>query len=69
MAKNRLLGTTTFLQEVGCTAGRMRLMEAAGVINPIKADSGRRTFNDKDVAAAKSYMAALPLNKYAPKHG
>ena len=63
------LGTTTFLKQVGITAGRMRLLEAAGVIKPLKADSGRRTFTRRDVEAARAHMAARPANRYAPKHG
>lgn len=63
-----LLGTTTFLKEAGINAGRMRLLEAAGVIKPLKADSGRRMFNRKDVEAVKAHMAKRPPNKYAPKN-
>ncbi len=68
MAKtDELLGTTTFLREAGINAGRMRLLEAAGVIRPMKADSGRRTFTRKDVETVRAHMAKRPPNRYAPK--
>lgn len=65
--KDELLGTTTFLKETKITASRMRLLEAAGVIQPIKADSGRRIFTRQDVATVKAHMARRPPNKYAAK--
>ena len=45
-------GTGTFLKLTGIPVPRMRELEAAGIINPIKTDSGWRAFSQQDVAAA-----------------
>jgi DNA-binding transcriptional MerR regulator len=46
------IGTGTFIKLTGLPVPRMRELEAAGIINPIKTDSGWRAFSDADVRAA-----------------
>ena len=51
------MGTGTFIKRTGISAPTMRGLEAAGVIRPIKTDSGWRAFSEQDVAAALRWKA------------
>jgi DNA-binding transcriptional MerR regulator len=52
------MGSKTFLRRVGIYAPKMRILEAAGIVNPSKSDSGWRQFSESDVTAALKYLAA-----------
>ena len=52
------LGTTSFLRRAGISAPVMRGLEAGGVINPSKTDTGWRQFTEQDVARALAWKAA-----------
>ncbi len=53
-----LFGTTTFIERTGIPVPRMRELEAAGVIKPMRTDRGWRAFSERDVAAVLRWKAA-----------
>jgi hypothetical protein len=58
MAKDEIrFGGGSFQQLTGCANEHVRVMEAAGVIAPTKADNGHRQFSPADVRAARAWMA------------
>jgi DNA-binding transcriptional MerR regulator len=46
------LGTGSFIRRTRVTTATMRVLEAAGVIHPVRSDSGWRQFSEADVVAA-----------------
>ena len=47
-----------FLRRTGLTAAAMRVLEASGVVNPTRADTGWRQFSSEDVERALAWKAA-----------
>jgi DNA-binding transcriptional MerR regulator len=58
MAEDKLMGTGTFLKRTGINPPRMRYLEAAGIIKPLRTDTGWRSFREQDVAATMKWLAA-----------
>jgi DNA-binding transcriptional MerR regulator len=59
------LGTGTFIRRTGITTSKMRELEAAGVIRPIRSDSGWRQFTEADVQAALRFVTEHPRRRRA----
>ena len=57
MSEPTKLGTGTFIHRTGITTAKMRELEAAGVIHPVRADSGWRQYTESDVQAVLRYLA------------
>ena len=52
-------GTKEFRERVpGVDNARIRVMEALGIIAPTKTPAGWRQFSDRDIRAARSWVAA-----------
>lgn len=49
-------GSGRFCRTVPCSGPQMRVMEAAGVVKPIKTTGGWRMFKAEDVLAARTWM-------------
>jgi DNA-binding transcriptional MerR regulator len=57
MSEVTRLGTGTFIRRTGITTAKMRELEAAGIIQPVRADSGWRQFSESDVQATQRWQA------------
>jgi DNA-binding transcriptional MerR regulator len=53
-----LMGSSSFTRLTGADGPMIRLLEARGIINPVRSDKGWRLFSETDVEAAKRHLAA-----------
>ncbi len=54
-ANEKHIGSGEFLSEADVTGPMMRIMEASGVITPLKTKAGWRLFSESDVVAARRW--------------
>ncbi len=57
------LGTGTFLRLTGLSGPQMRGLEAAGLVNPSRADSGWRQFDEADLRAAIAWKTSQEIKR------
>jgi len=65
MADLTRIGATTFRKMTGITPALMRALESTGIIHPLRADSGWRSFSQKDVDAVLEWKAARAQERAA----
>lgn len=61
-SNQRLIGMGTFVRRVGLSPPVVRGLEAAGVVSPLRADSGWRMFSEADVRAALQWKTQRNSN-------